>query len=267
MLNRTRSGTTCLVFLGLMFTAVSATAADETKPAPAKPGPPRIVLLQPLALEAGGSGSITVRGLNLTDATRVEIGGASGAVPLEIKERGGVAVPEGMDTNKVGDHRLVVSARVPESAAVSRIQFTVVTPDGVSAPHPLVVFPKGQLIPEVEPNNGFRQAQEIRSGQTVLGTIDSPTDVDVFAFRAEAGATLRAEIQADRLGSPLDSSLTLYSEQGQIVAVNDDGAGAGRDSILTWKFKQGGRHFLAVSGVTEKGGPLHTYLLTVTIER
>ena len=224
-------------------------------------------MLQPLALEAGGAGSITVRGLNLTNATRVEIGGANGSAPVEIKERGGVAVPEGMDTNTVGNHRLVVSARAPESATVSRILFTVVTPDGVTGPHPLVIFPKGQLIAEIEPNNGFRQSQEIRSGQTVLGTIESPTDVDVFAFRAEAGAMLRAEIQADRLGSPLDSSLTLYSELGQIVAVNDDGAGAGRDSILTWRLKRGGRHFLAVSGVTEKGGPLHTYLLTVTIER
>jgi len=247
--------------------AAWAAVADEAKPGPAKPAPPRIVMLQPLALEAGGAGSITVRGLDLTNAARVEIGGANGAAPLEIKDRGLAAVPEGMDTNKVGNHRLVVSANGSNPAAVARIQFTVVTPDGVSAPHPLLVFPKGQLIAEIEPNNGFRQSQEIRSGHTVLGTIDSPTDVDVFAFHAEAGATLRAEIQADRLGSSLDSSLTLYSELGQIVAVNDDGAGAGRDSILTWKFKQGGRHFLAVSGVTEKGGPLHTYLLTVKMER
>ena len=52
----------------------------------------------------------------------------------------------------------------------------------------------------------------------------APGDADHFAFQAEAGQTLALEVNARRLGSPLDSILTLYNSTGRKLAEHDDPA-------------------------------------------
>ena len=242
--------------------------AEETKPAPPKPGPPRVLLCEPLAVEIGRLGKVGLRGTDLTNATRVEVVLPGGPLAAELSGFELVTPPEGFEASRAGNQRLNVMlapSLVPADAGPV-ILLRVTTPLGVGAPHRLLHVPRGSLVGEREPNNGFREAQKLLSGQYVLGTIDSPTDVDVFGVSLAAGEQLVAEVWADRLGSLLDPSLTLHAPGGAILKVQDDGPerALGRDARLTWAAPNAGRYFLSLSGVTERGGPLHSYVLSVT---
>lgn len=242
--------------------------AEETKPAPPKPGPPRIALGEPLAVEVGRLGRVALRGTDLTNATRVEVLLPGGALAAELGGFESVGVPEGFDATRAGNQRLSVllaPSLVPSDAGLL-LTLRVTTPLGTSEARRLLHVPRGSLIGEREPNNGYREAKEVTSGQYVTGTIDSPQDVDVFVITLAAGEQLVAEVWADRLGSLLDPAITLHAAGGAILKVQDDGPdrALGRDPRLAWTAQKAGRYFLAVSGVTERGGPLHGYVLSVT---
>ncbi len=242
--------------------------AEEAKPAPPKPGPPRVLLCEPLAVEVGRLGRVALRGTDLTNATRVEVLLPGGALAAELGGVETIAVPEGFDAARAGNQRLSVllaPSLVPADAG-PLLTLRVTTPLGTGETRRLLHVPRGSLIGEREPNNGFREAKEVASGQFVMGTIDSPQDVDVFAITLAAGEQLMAEVWADRLGSLLDPSITLHASGGAILKVQDDGPdrALGRDPRLVWTASKAGRYFLAVSGVTERGGSLHGYVLLVT---
>ena len=191
-----------------------------------------------------------------------------GPLAAELSGFESVSPPEGFEASRAGNQRLNVMlspSLVPADAGLV-IQLRVTTTLGVGETHRLLHVPRGLLVGEREPNNGFQKAQELRSGQYVSGTIDSPTDVDVFSISLAAGEQLVAEVWADRLGSLLDPSLTLHAPGGAILKVQDDGPerSLGRDARLAWAAPKAGRYLLSLSGVTERGGPLHSYVLSVT---
>ncbi len=106
-------------------------------------------------------------------------------------------------------------------------------------------------------------ATPIAYGQNISGTINPPPDTDYFAFYAEQGDFIIAEVFAQRQGSPLDSMLALYDEQGNIIAFNDDYYGL--DSYISYQITQSGRYFLRVIpyGGSNVGGPDFTYTLSL----
>ena len=65
------------------------------------------------------------------------------------------------------------------------------------------------------------------SGREAFGLAGvTPQDVDVFRFEGRAGQRVVAEVLAARLGSPVDSFLTVYDAQGRVLAANDDHGGS-----------------------------------------
>lgn len=239
--------------------------AEGQKSEPKKPTPPAIAMVLPLGVETGSRQKLTVRGLNVTNATAVRLTGLTPALTAEIKDRGAAPKIDGFDAQRVGDQRLEVELSLPANTlSGTNIAVVVVSPDGDSKPFPLLVAAAGQLIGEQEPNNGFREAGALNYGKTVRGALETLTDVDVFGCELQAGHTLRAEVMADRLGATLDATLSLYDAKGRLLISNDDAKGLGRDSLLEFKVPSAGRYLLAVSGVTEKAGAAAVYLLTVT---
>jgi hypothetical protein len=239
--------------------------AEGPKPEPKKPTPPTIAVVLPLGVEAGSRQKLTVRGLNVTNATAVRLTGLTPALTIEIKDRGAAAKIDGFDAQRVGDQRLEVELSLPANTPTgTNIALVVVSPDGDSKPFPLLVAAAGRIVAEQEPNNGFREAGALDDGKTVRGALETLTDVDVFGCELQAGQTLRAEVMAERLGATLDATLSLYDAKGRLLTSNDDAKGLGRDSLLEFKSPSAGRYLLAVSGVTEKAGAASVYLLTVT---
>ena len=269
---KTTAGIQRLRATGLRLLRVCAAAlwtvqglAEGQKPEAKKPEPPAIAVVLPLGVEAGSRQRLTLRGLNVTNATAVRLTGLTPTLTAEIKDRGVAAKIDGFDTKRIGDQRLEVELSLPSNTSTgTNIALVVVSPDGESKPFPLFVAAAGQIIGEKEPNNGFREAGALDDGKTVRGALETLTDVDVFRCELKAGQTLRAKVVAERLGATLDATLSLYDAQGRLLTGNDDAQGSGRDPLLEFKAPSAGRYWLAVSGVTEKAGAAAVYLLTVT---
>ncbi len=251
------------VFASLLFFLPSS--AEDKKPEEKKPVPPKIAILLPLGVETGSPQKLTLRGQNLTNSPAVKFTGLANPPEIKITETGEAKKIEGFDANRVGDQRLELEFTLPaETPGGTNVALVVTTPVGESKPFPVFIAPAGQIVGELEPNNGFRDAVVQKPGRTIRGALEAATDVDVFRYGLKAGQTLRAEVLAERLGATLDASLTLYDDKGRILKTNDDGPGLGRDSLLEFKVPTDGDYLLAISGVTEKGGPTSVYLLAVT---
>ncbi|MDZ7616141.1 MAG: PPC domain-containing protein, partial [Patescibacteria group bacterium] len=127
---------------------------------------------------------------------------------------------------------------------------------------------------EEEPNNRPADAQEVMLPVVVNGRMNRPGDVDVFRFAGHAGDEIVAEVHARRLGSPMDSLLTLTDSAGRQLAVNDDheDKGAGlithqADSMLRATLPADGEYFLHLSDMQHQGGPSHSYRLRISPPR
>ncbi len=137
--------------------------------------------------------------------------------------------------------------------------------DGVSVRFPLQI----DYWPEVadqEPNNDIASAQKIATRVTINGRIDEPGDKDVFLL--EGGGRLVAEVHARRLGSPLDSILTITDEQGNEIAFNDDYKDLSQsmlthhaDSHLITAVPGTGKHYLHITDAQDNGGQDFNYRL------
>ena len=93
----------------------------------------------------------------------------------------------GPPAERMGDTQVEAEITVPADAAQGPLKFIVIGPTGESAEVAVHVEHELPVIAEKEPNNGFRQAQEIKVPQVVDGAIQSNQDVDMYRFEGTAG--------------------------------------------------------------------------------
>ncbi len=123
---------------------------------------------------------------------------------------------------------------------------------------------------EIEPNDAIESAQEIALPNVIDGRIQHAGDRDQFRFTGKAGAAVVAEVFARRLGSPLDSILTLCDASGWQLAFNDDheDKGAGlmthqADSRIATTLPADGAYVLTIADRENHGGADYSYRLRV----
>jgi hypothetical protein len=128
--------------------------------------------------------------------------------------------------------------------------------------------------PEREPNNQFSQAQTVTNDIVINGTIGKPGDQDWFCFEGRAGEKKTVEVLARRLGSPLDSRLTLFNAQKQALATNDDVADKSfglithqADSRMDVTLPATGIYFVRLNDQQGKGGDDYAYRLMIGKEQ
>ena len=130
------------------------------------------------------------------------------------------------------------------------------------------------LLPECterEPNDDAARAQPLPLPRIVNGTIGRPGDVDVFRFMGFAGDEVVAEVEARRLGSPVDSLLRLTDAAGTVLAWNDDRPGGGTtgtvthdaDSFLRCRLPADGTYRVVLREAQAHGGDEYGYRLRV----
>jgi hypothetical protein len=127
---------------------------------------------------------------------------------------------------------------------------------------------------EVEPNDTIKQPQKVTLPVIINGRISKPGDVDVFRFDAKAGDQVVAEVNARRLGSPLDSLLRLMDSSGKVLAWNDDTEDKSMgllthsaDSYISFKIPAAGTYFVQLSDAQHHGGEEYAYRLRLSPPR
>lgn len=134
---------------------------------------------------------------------------------------------------------------------------------------PLIAAP----VIELEPNNSTTDAQPILLMTSIGGTIDSASDSDYFAFRAEYGETIQADILAlgfrasNQPGSDLTARLSLLDTNGTTILTEDVPAGPYDDPFVEHTFTASGTYYLRVSDLNNTGSSEHIYLLSVEREK
>ena len=251
-----------LVSLSLFFSAFSAVrcyAADPAKP-DAK-DQPKIVVAAPLGLPPGKPTKLLLRGLKLDEATEVRLHDPKGTAKILSKGKAPLVNKEKDDLPHYGDTQVEIEVTLSADYAAPSVPLTVVTSAGESPPHSLLVDHE-PVLPEKEPNDGFRNAQPVQIGQTIEGVVNPNSDVDVFRIDGKEGQQVVLEVFAARYGSPLDSMLTLYDADGRIVAANDDFDGT-TDSRVEATLPRTGTYFIGLVDANDVGSPANVYRLTI----
>lgn len=157
---------------------------------------------------------------------------------------------------------------VPNETGI--VELTATGPGGRSNPIAFHVESMDEDA-EREDNNRLGAANPVAFPGLVNGTISVPGDVDFFKVEGRGGRPVSFEIFARRLGSPLDANLTVYDDDGGMIAYNDDheNPAAGltthhADARVTVTLPGNGRCFVRVADTQNRYGYAHTYRLRVT---
>ena len=249
---------TAMVAATLAGVMLATLSFGQDKKQPEKKIAPKITLVLPLGISPGTTAKLTVRGVNLEQAKEVKL--QEGVA--KILGKGKSAPPDKLPPEKYGDSHVELEAKLPDKVTKTPISFTIVTPEGETAPHVLLVETQLPLVKEKEPNEGFRQAQVLQAPCVVEGSVERQRDVDVYRIEGKAGQKLTAEVTAARHGSALDALLTLYTAEGNQLASSAEKI-AGPDARITATLPANGVYYLSLIDAHDSGGALHVYRLTV----
>lgn len=138
---------------------------------------------------------------------------------------------------------------------------------------PEIAYRVGTLREQTVRDNSadLRHARPIALPVVINGRLAHSGASACFAFRAESGEDIVADIEARRLGSPLDSTLTLYDSRGKRLSFNDDGDDKGSvflthhaDSHLGYHITANGTYHVCVADSQRNGGADYGYRLRVS---
>ncbi|MBY0589445.1 PPC domain-containing protein [bacterium] len=222
------------MFLGTMFVMVSATHAA-----------PRLSYVYPIGFERGKTITLNIVGQNLDGDIEIR-----STIPGKLTLKP-VDMVDGKPAYNIRDRRdaeLIIDPQAPVGIYPVRVR----TADGVSNQ---VYFAVGTLpdVAEVEPNSQQAEAQPVPLGVTLSGAV-GVGDRDIFRVTLPAGGRLVAEVEAKRIGMPMDSALTILDSQGRELASNDDAVGLDSDSRVDVTVAKGGDYYIAINDVTYQLG-------------
>jgi bacillolysin len=118
-----------------------------------------------------------------------------------------------------------------------------------------------------EPNNTPGQATPIGYGTTLTDPDICPAgDVDYYRFSGNAGDTIIADIDAQSIGSYLDSYLYLYNTDGSTELTHSDDYD-GLDSRIVYVLPANGTYYLMVREYSHpnEGGPDYFYTILLSL--
>ncbi|MCC2668740.1 MAG: hypothetical protein K0Q72_1211 [Armatimonadetes bacterium] len=141
-------------------------------------------------------------------------------------------------------------------------EFRLVTASGMSNAVPLMAETLVDAL-EVEPNDRMQDATQVQVPVICNGKFDKMTDVDGYRFQGQGGQRLVFSITASRLGSPVDTYLTVADRAGKVIARDDDGGGM-PDARLEVTIPQTEEYVVYVRNQVRSGaGPQQFYRLAI----
>ena len=133
---------------------------------------------------------------------------------------------------------------------------------GTSNPRPFTVSDKTESL-EVEPNNDRAKPTRISLPVVVNGRSNQAADVDFFKFKAAAGQRIIVSSHARRIGSQMDTVVTVYDAAGrQLGSSRDD---LMLDSLVDFTAAATGEYFLKINDSSFQGGPTYGYRISIGV--
>jgi hypothetical protein len=229
------------------FTTVLALALSLLLAAGVAAAPPAVEGVAPLAGQRGMEFTLTLAGGRLTDAQSV------------------LFYQPGLTCTKLtatSETELVATVRAAADCPLGEHAFRVVTKGGASELRTVGVTPFPVVSEADAANDSPKSAQKLNLNSTVVGRIDAG-DVDCYAVTLSKGQRLSAEVEAVRLGSPLDAVLTITGPDGKVLAEVDDAPPFRQDPVASVVAPTAGVYVVAVRDTAYGGGDAERYALHV----
>jgi hypothetical protein len=250
---KTRPLAICAFILAL---AANVTRAD----------PPSVAYLYPAGGQRGTKTQFKVGGYNLHDSAALEMRGEG----IETVDRiqltntlffEGPVIPQPASQAKEDYPRDYAGhVTIAADAALGIRYWHVATSQGITAGKKFVIGDLPEVIEREVDGNPIPMT--VTLPVTINGRIFPREDVDVWTFAAKAGRAVTCEVNAARLGSPLDSRLEVRDPSGRPIAQNVDAIGT--DSRLRFVPERDGIYEVRIHDVKFGGLQSYVYRLTVT---
>lgn len=227
--------------LTLALTVVCSTALGQP---PAVPLPsPKLTSMAPLGLQAGTTATIVFAGTDLAGVDTVHF--------AEPRLSGRI----------VKSNPPTLSVTADKALPPGLYDVRLASPRGITNPLPIVVGLRPEVA-EVEPNDDVPQAQKIRIGTTINGTIGKPTDVDYVSFEGTAGQTIHIDGAANRIGTRAKPLLELIAPSGRRWSSGTPRLAT--EAHIDATLPEAGVYLLRICEFAyQTGGPEHGYRLTI----
>jgi hypothetical protein len=222
----------------------------------------------PAGGQRGQTVDIRVGGLFLHGRCAFDMLGTGIEAPKEVRATHTVwfegpllALPESQQAEDY-PRDLAGSIRIAADAPLGVRHWRLATAQGAT---PARAFVVGDLPEIVEQEiDGDPVPVAVQLPVTINGRIFPREDVDVWSFPARKGQTICCEVNAARIGSPLDSRLEVLDPEGRRLAENDDYFGA--DSFIRFTAPVDGTYRVRIHDVNFHGGQTYVYRLTLTAD-
>ncbi len=140
----------------------------------------------------------------------------------------------------------------PATTALA-FDYRLETPWGVAPPFPLLLSDLPETIATLS-GSSSRTGPARQAGPTgITGVLDRPDAEDHFSFAWKKGEAWSLALQARRIGSPLDVTLTVLGPDGKVLARNDD-LPETTDAGLELTVPADGTYQIVVSDMAAKSG-------------
>lgn len=204
--------------------------------------------------------NVSPQGIAPGKTTQIKITGSNlGGVQQLIPSFPGELKPAADAEQK--DNELVFDVTVPENVTNGIHGLRVLTDQGVS-PLAFVVVDSLPVIAHTNQNKAPESAQTIPAACAVEGHVDSLARL-YFRFPGKANQPFSLEVQARRIGSPLDPAVRVFAPNGREIAWSDDEPGLEGDCWLRTTLPVDGDYLIELSDIRYQGSGNHRFRLRV----
>src|SRR2546421_6969277 len=242
------------------------------------PGKPELFALEPHGIQRGVTATIKLTGTNLVGITELllhnsKIRGKLLDQPIPTTNDAWIEITAATNLAR-GPYELSVKNTNSESSKLKlyvddlpqfyESSYSVPkTPQrGVSASHPrqerAAEKSHDRSIP---PSIQYSTTPSLRPPFSFWGTLTTPGKADKIEFQGGAGDTLSFDLAAKSIGSKANTLLTLYDQQGALLASNSGLDGG--DPLLTFRIPKTGQYTIQVSDKTDSSSKEHFYRLSI----
>ena len=213
---------------------------------------PHMRRVLPAGARRGSSTELRIAGLNLAGVERLVLG-------------------DGLGEGKVvhaTQNSLTVRLETPASVAPGPYALRAFA-SGVEAPLSLTVMVSDLEEDLALPARSRAQPQPVRIPAAVSGVLEQRRTAHFFTFEVKSGDRLVFEVDAMKLGYLVDPVLAIYSQDGELLASDDDRLQQNGDEppnldpYLVHRFEKAGRYLAMIRDSAQRGDPNYLYRLAM----